>query len=66
MKPFKNRQSEEAKVDLHPRKRPEMSKIQKFLGGYPPPLNILLKCIYKYTVWKEMLATRFLKEKFNC
>jgi hypothetical protein len=39
MKTFENRQSEEVKVDLHPRKPPEMSLSQKFLGSYPPPLN---------------------------
>jgi hypothetical protein len=60
MKTFENRQSEEAKVDLHLRKPPEMSISQKFLAGLSPsPLKIAFKCVYISTTMIQVIANFF-------
>ncbi len=61
MKTFENRQSEEAKIDFHPQKPPEMSISQKFLRRYPPPLwfvMILPTSMLSWLIFKFLMLIR--------
>ncbi len=59
MKTFENRQSEEVKVDPHPRKPPEMTISQKFLGGVSPLLNAYFSKNTAFFIGKDRLLPTF-------